>query len=112
MTREGVRRLRALRPARRSRLVTRLSHSRTNVQVGEMRGETALQKAPKAADTWVLLPGNARGGSGVSLVARQKDVPAWSGRRAGTCSTCAGPHARRHHHRHRAPTTTARTSAR
>lgn len=58
------------------RLVTRLSHSRTNVIVGEPRGENELHKAPKA-DTWVLLPGNARR-QWSSLVARQKDILAWS----------------------------------
>ncbi len=41
------------------RLVTRLSHSRTQVEIGEQREQNPIRKAPQG-DTWVLLPGNAR----------------------------------------------------
>jgi indolepyruvate ferredoxin oxidoreductase alpha subunit len=41
------------------RLVTRLSHSRTMVEIGDPREPNALRKAP-VPSTWVLLPGNAR----------------------------------------------------
>jgi len=58
------------------RLVTRLSHSRTKVDVGEQRAENVLRKAP-VASTWVLLPGNARR-QWKELVERQEAVQAWS----------------------------------
>ncbi|HET9952328.1 MAG TPA: thiamine pyrophosphate-dependent enzyme [Candidatus Eisenbacteria bacterium] len=41
------------------RLVTRLAHSRTMVQVGEARAENPIRRAPKKS-TWILLPMNAR----------------------------------------------------
>jgi indolepyruvate ferredoxin oxidoreductase alpha subunit len=56
------------------RLVTRLSHSRTTVEVGEAREQNVMRKAPEA-QTWVLLPGNARR-QWKALVDRQPDVEA------------------------------------
>jgi indolepyruvate ferredoxin oxidoreductase alpha subunit len=41
------------------RLVTRLAHSRTMVEVGEARAESPIRRAPKKS-TWILLPMNAR----------------------------------------------------
>lgn len=56
------------------RLVTRLSHSRTKVELGEPREPNAIRKAPVAA-TWVLLPGNARK-QWKELLARQGAIEA------------------------------------
>jgi indolepyruvate ferredoxin oxidoreductase alpha subunit len=58
------------------RLVTRLSHSRTRVEIGEQRPENTLRKAP-VPSTWVLLPGNARR-QWKSLVERQGALLAYA----------------------------------
>ena len=56
------------------RLVTRLSHSRTSVEVGEAREQNVVRKAPQPS-TWVLLPGNARR-QWQALVDRQAEITA------------------------------------
>jgi indolepyruvate ferredoxin oxidoreductase alpha subunit len=56
------------------RLVTRLSHSRTAVEVGEQREQNVIRKAPEPS-TWVLLPGNARR-QWKSLLDRQAEIEA------------------------------------
>ncbi len=58
------------------RLVTRLSHSRTTVEVGEARAENPVAKAPQR-NSWILLPGNARK-QWASLLERQHAMGAWS----------------------------------
>jgi indolepyruvate ferredoxin oxidoreductase alpha subunit len=58
------------------RLVTRLSHSRTGVEVDAPREENPVLKAPERA-SWILLPGNARK-QWASLLARQQEMLAWS----------------------------------
>lgn len=58
------------------RLVTRLSHSRTKVELGEPREQNALHKAP-VPSTWVLLPGNARK-QWKELVDRQEQIAAYT----------------------------------
>ena len=58
------------------RLVTRLSHSRTTVEVREAREQNPISRA-KNKNTWILLPANARV-QYRSLLARQKDIAAWS----------------------------------
>jgi indolepyruvate ferredoxin oxidoreductase, alpha subunit len=58
------------------RLVTRLAHSRTVVEVGEAREPNALRRAPRR-ESWILLPGNARR-QWRSLLERQPALQAWS----------------------------------
>lgn len=58
------------------RLVTRLSHSRTTVEVGTAREENPARKAPRR-NAWILLPANARG-QWASLLGRQREIEAWS----------------------------------
>jgi indolepyruvate ferredoxin oxidoreductase alpha subunit len=58
------------------RLVTRLAHSRTVVEVGTGREENPLSRAPLRT-SWILLPGNARR-QWRALLDRQKDFTAWS----------------------------------
>ncbi|MFI5370252.1 MAG: thiamine pyrophosphate-dependent enzyme [Candidatus Eisenbacteria bacterium] len=58
------------------RLVTRLAHSRTDVEIGEPRGENPVRKNGDPA-SWILLPAHARR-RWVSLLARQGDFLAWS----------------------------------
>jgi indolepyruvate ferredoxin oxidoreductase alpha subunit len=58
------------------RLVTRLAHSRTVVEVGEGRPENPIARAPQRT-SWILLPGNARR-QWRALLDRQKDFVAWS----------------------------------
>ncbi len=58
------------------RLVTRLSHSRTTVEVREARAQNPIARAQKK-NSWILLPANARV-QYRGLLARQKDIAAWS----------------------------------
>ena len=58
------------------RLVTRLSHSRTTVDVREARAQNPIARA-KNKNSWILLPANARV-QYRNLLARQKDIAAWS----------------------------------
>lgn len=58
------------------RLVTRLSHSRTTVEVREGRAENPVRKAPQK-HSWILLPGNARR-QWASLLERQQALLEWS----------------------------------
>jgi len=58
------------------RLVTRLAHSRTDVTLGEPRGENPVAKSPDRA-AWILLPANARR-RWASLLERHRDFVAWS----------------------------------
>ncbi len=59
------------------RLVTRLAHSRTSIEVAaEARPENPVRKAPER-NSWILLPGNARK-AWHALLQRQKDMAAWS----------------------------------
>jgi len=59
------------------RLVTRLAHSRTAIEVtAEPRPENPVRKAPER-DSWILLPSNARR-AWHALLERQKDMIAWS----------------------------------
>ncbi len=58
------------------RLVTRLSHSRTTVEVREQRAQNPIARA-KNRNAWVLLPANARV-QYRGLLARQKNIAAWS----------------------------------
>jgi indolepyruvate ferredoxin oxidoreductase alpha subunit len=58
------------------RLVTRLSHSRTAVEVGEPRPQNPARKAPKR-NAWILLPANARR-QWSSLLQRQAQIVEWS----------------------------------
>ena len=58
------------------RLVTRLAHSRTTVDVRDARAENPLGRAPLRS-SWILLPGNARR-QWRELVERQSDLLAWS----------------------------------
>jgi indolepyruvate ferredoxin oxidoreductase alpha subunit len=58
------------------RLVTRLSHSRTSVEVREGRAQNPITRA-KNRNSWILLPANARV-QWRGLLARQKDIAAWS----------------------------------
>jgi indolepyruvate ferredoxin oxidoreductase, alpha subunit len=58
------------------RLVTRLSHSRTTVEVREQRGQNPISRA-KNKNSWILLPANARV-QYRGLLSRQKDISAWS----------------------------------
>uniref|UniRef100_A0A832HYU5 Indolepyruvate oxidoreductase subunit IorA n=1 Tax=Eiseniibacteriota bacterium TaxID=2212470 RepID=A0A832HYU5_UNCEI len=60
------------------RLVTRLSHSRTTVEVGEPRPENAPRKAPRR-NAWILLPANARR-QWSALLDRQREMLEWSAR--------------------------------
>jgi indolepyruvate ferredoxin oxidoreductase alpha subunit len=58
------------------RLVTRLSHSRTQVEVGERRAENPIRRAPQK-NAWILLPANARR-QWSALVKRQDALREWS----------------------------------
>ncbi len=58
------------------RLVTRLAHSRTVVDIGAARDENPLARAPQRA-SWILLPANARR-QWHGLLARQGEMAAWS----------------------------------
>ena len=58
------------------RLVTRLAHSRTTIEVGEPRAENPIRRAP-VRSSWILLPGNARR-QWHELLERQKDLMVWS----------------------------------
>ncbi len=59
------------------RLVTRLAHSRTAIEVAaEARPENPVAKAP-VRTSWILLPGNARR-QWHELLARQREMEAWS----------------------------------
>ena len=58
------------------RLVTRLAHSRTAVELREARAENEIRKAPERT-SWILLPGNARR-QWKGLLDRQRDLLAWS----------------------------------
>jgi indolepyruvate ferredoxin oxidoreductase alpha subunit len=58
------------------RLVTRLAHSRTAVNVGAARDENPLKRAPQRT-SWILLPANARR-QWHSLLERQREMVAWS----------------------------------
>ena len=58
------------------RLVTRLAHSRTLVNVGAARDENPIARAPQRA-SWILLPANARR-QWHSLLERQREMLAWS----------------------------------
>ncbi len=58
------------------RLVTRLSHSRTHVELREPRAENALRRAPQR-NSWILLPANARR-QWTALLGRQDDIRRWS----------------------------------
>lgn len=58
------------------RLVTRLSHSRTTVEVREARAQNPVARA-KNRNAWILLPANARV-QWRGLLGRQKDIAAWS----------------------------------
>lgn len=58
------------------RLVTRLAHSRTVVNVGAARDENAIARAPNRA-SWILLPAHARR-QWRGLIERQEEMLAWS----------------------------------
>lgn len=58
------------------RLVTRLSHSRTSIEVGTGRAENPLQRAADPR-SWILLPANARR-QWKSLVERQSAIQQWA----------------------------------
>ncbi|HUK63501.1 MAG TPA: thiamine pyrophosphate-dependent enzyme [Dongiaceae bacterium] len=58
------------------RLVTRVAHGRTTVEIGEPRGENPVRKHSDPA-SWILLPMNARR-RWVSLLERQSRFQAWS----------------------------------
>ncbi len=59
------------------RLVTRLAHSRTDIEVAaEARPENPLARAPRPS-SWILLPGNARR-QWHDLLGRQQEMTAWS----------------------------------
>jgi indolepyruvate ferredoxin oxidoreductase alpha subunit len=58
------------------RLVTRLAHSRTLVNVGSARGENPIARAP-VRTSWILLPGNARR-QWRRLIERQPEILDWS----------------------------------
>jgi indolepyruvate ferredoxin oxidoreductase alpha subunit len=59
------------------RLVTRLAHSRTVVNVGAARDENPIRRAPQRA-SWILLPANARR-QWRGLIERQEQMLEWSG---------------------------------
>ena len=59
------------------RLVTRLAHSRTAIEVAaEPRPQNPVRKAPRPS-SWILLPGNARR-QWHDLLGRQREMAAWS----------------------------------
>jgi indolepyruvate ferredoxin oxidoreductase alpha subunit len=58
------------------RLVTRLAHSRTSVEVGIPRGENGTSRAPRRS-SWILLPAHARR-QWRELLDRQPAMQAWS----------------------------------
>ena len=59
------------------RLVTRLAHSRTAIEVAAAaRPENPLHRAPRR-ESWILLPGNARR-QWHDLLGRQREMTAWS----------------------------------
>jgi indolepyruvate ferredoxin oxidoreductase alpha subunit len=58
------------------RLVTRLAHSRTAIELGIPHGENGLSRAP-VRSSWILLPGNARR-QWRELLGRQPAMLAWS----------------------------------
>jgi indolepyruvate ferredoxin oxidoreductase alpha subunit len=58
------------------RLVTRLAHSRTAVELREPRAENPIARAPDR-DSWILLPANARR-AWRALLERQEEMRAWS----------------------------------
>jgi len=59
------------------RLVTRLAHSRTTIEVAdEPRPQNPVRKAPRP-NSWILLPGNARR-QWHDLLGRQREMAAWS----------------------------------
>ncbi len=58
------------------RLVTRLAHGRTVVDVGEPREQNPIRRAPQRT-SWILLPGNARR-QWRSLLERQREFAAHS----------------------------------
>jgi len=58
------------------RLVTRLAHSRTAVEVSIPRGENGISRAPRPS-SWILLPANARR-QWRELLDRQPAMLAWS----------------------------------
>jgi indolepyruvate ferredoxin oxidoreductase alpha subunit len=58
------------------RLVTRLCHSRTTVEIGEGREQNPIRRAANR-NSWILLPANARN-QWRELLDRQKDIAAWS----------------------------------
>jgi indolepyruvate ferredoxin oxidoreductase alpha subunit len=58
------------------RLVTRLAHSRTAIELGTARGENQLRRPPERT-SWILLPGYARR-QWRALVERQRDLLTWS----------------------------------
>lgn len=58
------------------RLVTRLAHSRTAIELGIPHGENGLRRAP-ARESWILLPANARR-QWQALLDRQAAMRAWS----------------------------------
>jgi indolepyruvate ferredoxin oxidoreductase alpha subunit len=59
------------------RLVTRLAHSRTAIEVAaEPRPQNPVRKAPRP-NSWILLPGNARR-QWHDLLGRQREMAAWS----------------------------------
>jgi indolepyruvate ferredoxin oxidoreductase alpha subunit len=58
------------------RLVTRLAHSRTIVEVGEQREENPLERAPERT-SWILLPAFARR-QWHKLLDRQSEMNEWS----------------------------------
>ena len=58
------------------RLVTRLAHSRTAIELGMPHGENGILRAP-VRSSWILLPGNARR-QWKELLERQPAMVAWS----------------------------------
>jgi len=58
------------------RLVTRLAHSRTRVELREPRSENPIRRAPQRS-SWILLPANARR-QWSGLVSRQAELREWS----------------------------------
>jgi indolepyruvate ferredoxin oxidoreductase alpha subunit len=58
------------------RLVTRLAHSRTTVEVGEQREENPMKRAPERT-SWILLPAFARR-QWHKLLERQSEIIEWS----------------------------------
>ncbi len=71
------------------RLVTRLCHSRTTVEVGQGRAENPIRRAANR-NSWILLPANARA-QWRELLGRQKDIADWSDE-SGWNSLTLNPH--------------------